>query len=174
MPVENWLNGRHYHKKKDGKKYRKCINEWIAAALRSALNTIFFRSKRSHGNSGECLGPRTRVENRRFMEVCDNGGPLNSFIKCGTHEIAVVLIQPGDVVDDVLVAELFVRLFPGERQYFPQRNGKRPHVAPRRVLVLRQHTTTHVWSDDTQMGHAAWFRAGGLPGETRRAASFFF
>lgn len=80
-----------------------------------------------------------RAQRSRTADLWDfarTAGPP-SHLQCGTHEVAVVLIEPGDVVDDVLVTELFVRLFSGERQYFPQRHGKRPHVAPRRVLVLR-------------------------------------
>lgn len=96
------------------------------------------------------------------------------YVKCGTHEIAVVLIQPSDVVDDVLVAELFVRLFPGERQYFPQRNGKRPHVAPRRVLVLRQHTTTHVLVGRHPNGARGWIPSWRPTGRNPTGRQFIF
>lgn len=75
---------------------------------------------------------------------------MSYVIKCSlsgcTHKVSIVLIESGDVIDHVLIAEFFVGLLSGERQNFPQRDGKRPDVAPRCVLVL--YDNTHIQYDN--------------------------
>ena len=53
-----------------------------------------------------------------------------------TNVSAVVLIQVCDILDDLLVDVLLVRLFPGEGQDLPEGHGKRPDIAARCVLSL--------------------------------------
>lgn len=57
---------------------------------------------------------------------------------------AIILIEMSDIFDNLLVAQIFKRLFPGERQYLPERDCERPHIAFHRVFALERKKTQRV------------------------------
>lgn len=65
-------------------------------------------------------------------------------VSFATYVLPVILIKVGDVFDDLLVGEVLERLLAGERQYFPQDDRERPHVAFCAQLVLRKRNSVSV------------------------------